>query len=138
MPGQPKAVSPRPAKAAGRNCSIRYLNTVIRLLTMTNRPPSRTHLAAAGCLSAKLFQNFIVSSLYQALFQAVLRLAVAGHQPFAAFFSALAMRERLRQPRHTCPRPLKKWPLTITRIPSAISMLTMPFIILAMPRKGML
>ena len=64
--------------------------------------------------------------------------AVAGHQPFAAFFSALAMRERLRQPRHTCPRPLKKWPLTITRIPSAISMLTMPFIILAMPRKGML
>src|SRR5699024_7968240 len=59
MPGQPKLASPRPANAAGRNCSIRYLNTVIRLLTITNRPPSRTHLAAAGCLAAKLFQKFI-------------------------------------------------------------------------------
>ena len=26
---------------------------------MTKRPPSRTHLAAAGCLAAKLFQKFI-------------------------------------------------------------------------------
>ena len=53
IPGQPKSTMGRPAKAAGRKVSRMYLNTVITLLTMTNKPPSRIHLAAAGCLAAK-------------------------------------------------------------------------------------
>ncbi len=36
------------------------------------------------------------------------------------------------------PAPLKKWPLAISAMSSAIFMETMPFIIFAMPRKGML
>ena len=70
-PGQPKSTTGKLLNAAGRNCSSRYLNTVIRFDTMTNRPPSRTHLAAAGCLAAKLFQNCIMqppSSAAQTLF----------------------------------------------------------------------
>ena len=59
MPGQPKSTTGRLANALGRNCSSRYLNTVMRLDTMTSSPPSRTHLAAAGCFAAKVFQKFI-------------------------------------------------------------------------------
>ena len=60
IPGNPKSMFGSPANASGRNSNIRYLNTVIRLLTITNRPPSRTHLEAPGCLSAKFCHRFFI------------------------------------------------------------------------------
>jgi len=62
MPGQPKSTTGRLLNALGKNCSSRYLKTVMRLDTITKSPPSRTHLAAAGCRAAKLFQKFMQDS----------------------------------------------------------------------------
>ena len=40
-----------------------YLNTVIRLLTITNKPPSRIHFDAPGCFSANPAHKFLIFSI---------------------------------------------------------------------------
>lgn len=40
IPGKPKSIFGSPANASGKNSNITYLSTVIRLLTITNNPPS--------------------------------------------------------------------------------------------------
>ena len=52
-------------KASGRKVRIRYLKTVTALETITNRPPSRIHLAAPGCFSAKLFGETNAPDIYE-------------------------------------------------------------------------
>lgn len=81
-----KSTTGRLLNTAGKNCSSRYLNTVTRLDTITNSPPSRTHLAAAGCFAAKLFHSCINSpSLSSAVAQALFQLCVQ-YQVFHGFY----------------------------------------------------
>ena len=51
IPGKPKSTFGSPANASGKNSNITYLSTVIRLLTITNNPPSLIHFEALGCFS---------------------------------------------------------------------------------------
>lgn len=81
MPGKPKSLLPRKAKAAGRKLSKAHLKTVKTLLTMTNRPPSRIHWVSLGysldqrllalaqlhveAIHALGFQNFVQTNAHQ-------------------------------------------------------------------------
>ena len=140
MPGQPKLTAHSDLNALGRNVRIAYLNTVIRLLTMTNRPPSRIHCAAFGCSLTKFVMKLL------ALMLTLLIRIFPTSGPFYAktdrslfYLSSIFLRPGLvTKPLISLPRPRRKCPLAILRMLCAISMETMPFIILAMPRKGML
>ena len=58
--------------------------------------------------------------------------------PYFMALAALRFFPERKKPPMTRPKPLKKWPLTMVRMPSAISMVQIPPVILAMARKGIL
>lgn len=55
--GEPEIPAAQVRKGRGQEGRSRYLNTVITLLTITNRPPSRTHWDALGYFWANVFQK---------------------------------------------------------------------------------
>lgn len=113
------------AERRRQNCSSRYLNTVTRLDTITNSPPSRTHLAAAGCFAAKLFHSCINSpSLSSAVAQALFQLCVQ----YQVFTASMITRTR----------PMIQNPCNSITMPSTMPMLMAPLVILARARSGML
>ena len=63
IPGNPKSTFGSPANASGKNSNIKYFSTVIRLLTITNKPPSRIHFDAPGCFSANPSHKPLIFSI---------------------------------------------------------------------------
>ena len=69
MPGKPKSRLPIKANAAGKKVNIRYLNIVMRLLTIIKSPPSRTQTESLGYLLTKLSQSCLIFCIFFTPFQ---------------------------------------------------------------------
>lgn len=119
IPGNPKSTFGSPANANGRNNKSKYLSTVIKLLTITNRPPSRIHLEAPGCLSAKCCHEFLILSIICSPLSYILIFSFSQAFPVSSFHNSLLLlkffsfshlskehkpsRELKQQPEHKVP-----------------------------------